>query len=527
MASTDYTWKPTAPDTGTGTWARPIDEAEQFYTSLAKAYQGTGRTFFAMTGFISFSVPVDGEESLDDTEERVIHALRKAWVRLRYDHPTIASRVRYDVEEKRCFKVYEMLRDVDERERWLVETFKVVDEGVSGTEWCNNDPPVPDLPTLFLIKSPRPPVSPTKSDDDDNGRFHADLILRSHHDIIDGMGALLLFSNLFAHAARAYTEADKYKLPKFGDEYTRLSPPLRVAAQIPSDLHPEHSARLREIRAFNAALRADVEIATLPFKSDQKGPGKHQRAALTLPLAQTDRLLNACREAGLSITHAYHAAIALVVRDMQERRNENERIVRYISYSLINERARCGESYGSSAHPAAVYHSVSGRALAIDLVVSAAVGTGAGTGALAEDLEVKRGEYMETAKRVRDFYLEIRSDKEHIFLVPSYWAMATPPHPSDGKTPSVPARNESPSVSISSMGVLDKVIEHGHGVFSLEDPWVTGEELGTGLGLFLGTWKGRLALSAAYNEAWHDEDGVMAFLESCNRVVFEGLGIAS
>lgn len=75
------------------------------------------------------------------------------------------------------------------------------------------------------------------------------------------------------------------------------------------------------------------------------------------------------------------------------------------------------------------------------------------------------------------------------------------------------------------MGVLDKVIHHEYGPFQLDDPWVTGEELGTGIGVFLSSWKGRLTLSAAYNDAWHDQREVMDFLECCNRSVFAGLEV--
>jgi len=44
---------------------------------------------------------------------------------------------------------------------------------------------------------------------------------------------------------------------------------------------------------------------------------------------------------------------------------------------------------------------------------------------------------------------------------------------------------------------------------------VEGEELGSGLGCFLGTWRGRLTLSAAWNESWHGKEEVEGFLESC------------
>ncbi|KAF9890972.1 hypothetical protein FE257_005229 [Aspergillus nanangensis] len=503
----DFAWKPTNPNR----WERNIDEVEQFYTSLAKAHEGTSRTFFAMTGFISFSLPIEKDVTRQITEERMREALQKAWIRLRYEHPTIGSRVEYNQEDQKCKKVYETFSETFPQTNWLDTTFRVISNGMSGRDWCNSDPPVPALPTIFLI------MSPSGID-----RVSADLVLRAHHDVIDGIGTLTLFNNLFSHAAQAYEQQSSYALPKFGDEWVRLSPPLRVAASIPPKLEEKQAERMRDILAFNVALKENVEVASIPFRKDQVGPGKHQRVEKTLSKDVTTRLLDACRRAGLSVTHAYHTATALSVRDAQEQ-GQSERKVRYINYSLINERPHCEDPYGTPAHPASVYHSVSGRCLFVDLTVPAL----SSTKDMISGDETARVEFMEASRVIRDYYMNIRDDPEHIKFVPSYWAMSTLPYPSDGKTPTIPARNETPSVSISSMGVIDRIIRQSHGKFDLEEPWVTGEELGTGLGLFLGTWKGRLTLSAAYNDAWHDKGDVLEFLDRCNQKTLQALDIGS
>ena len=75
------------------------------------------------------------------------------------------------------------------------------------------------------------------------------------------------------------------------------------------------------------------------------------------------------------------------------------------------------------------------------------------------------------------------------------------------------------------MGRIDNMIAHRHGAIEVYNPWVTGEELRSGLGLFLGTFRGELCLSAAYNDAWHDADSVMGFLRRCVDIVLSGLGI--
>ncbi|KAL2797244.1 hypothetical protein BJX66DRAFT_348879 [Aspergillus keveii] len=495
----NFDWKATQP----GRWERDVDEIEEFYTSLAKFFAGTGRVFFAMTGFISLSVPVESGSSLQETETKVEKALAKAWVRLRYDHPTIASRVQYNVAESKYQKVYETFSDTNSEDNWVKETFRIVEERVSGLDWCNSDPPVPDFPTLFLVKPPST----------DEGVFHADLVLRSHHDIIDGMGTLLLFNNLFTHAAQAY-ETPEGTTPMFGDEYKNLSPPLRVAAGLAATLEPELENTMKDVLEYNAAMSKGVEVASPPFNKANAIPGKHQRVAITLSAETTSKLQVKCRSLGLSVTHAYHAAIALAVRDLQERK-DTERSVRYISYCLINERHHCNDPYGTSAHPASVYHSVSGRGLSVDLAVPA---TGSTLARSSKD------EFIPIAQHMRDYYIAIRNNTDHIKLVPSYWAMKILPRPKDDP-PAIPPRNETPSASISSMGVLDNVIRHRYGSFSVDSPWVTGEEMGSGLGLFLDTWKGRLTLSAAYNDAWHGKDEVLGVLGMCNDIVLGALGV--
>lgn len=82
-----------------------------------------------------------------------------------------------------------------------------------------------------------------------------------------------------------------------------------------------------------------------------------------------------------------------------------------------------------------------------------------------------------------------------------------------------------PSVSIVNMELVDRIISPRYGAFKLYDPWVTGEELGTGLGVFLGTFKGRLSLNTAYNDAWHSKEEAVRFLVKCEEVRLDGFGL--
>ncbi|KAL4864565.1 hypothetical protein BDV12DRAFT_175992 [Aspergillus spectabilis] len=499
LDTADYSWA----QTSSVRWERDIDETEQFYTSLEKTYEGSGRCCFAITGYISFSV--------EGTELEVENALRKAWLRMRYENPTIASRVEYSGQRQRCTKVYEVVPSQEAQHNWLQSTFRVVRTKMSGLQWCNSDPPVPELPTLFMIKRSGRTM----------GLVNADLVLRCRHNIIDGIGTMMLFNNLFAHAAQALHQGEAYPLPTFGDEWTRLSPPFRVAAGVPPVLSKQQQTRLDKTVAWNAALKKGVEIASLPCREEPTKPGKHQRVAITLSTESTYRLLKACKALGLSVTHAYHTAIGIVMRDLQQRQ-ARPRTVRYINYSLLDERPQCEEPYNTPAHAASVYHSVSGECLAVDLTVPAA---SIGAPDQLFDYSVpRRNEYMRIASSVRRFDLQNLHNKHRLPMVPSYWAMITPRYPADNVTPAVPMGYQKASVSLSDLGTLDNTISTTHGAFELDNPWVTREHLVTGLGLFLGTWKGRLTLSATYNDAWHTRNDALVFLDRCNVVTIQALG---
>ncbi|KAF3046023.1 hypothetical protein E8E12_010394 [Didymella heteroderae] len=481
-------------------WEREVDEAECFYASLAKSYEGSGRMFFAITGFVSISVDLTNGSIGQDVEDALLD---------------------YDKERGKYFKTYNSFDPAHldfHTESWLSDTFISITPNMHGLDWCNSDPLAPRVPTLFVI-------TPPYSNDSRKGTVNLDLVFRSPHDIIDGIGTLQLLNKLLVTAARYHADPSSFELPLPGSECQNLSPPLRVAALIPPILTLDQQERLQNTISSNAALRQDAELLSVPFTQGEKVPGKHQRAALGLSIGDTNLALQACKALGTTVTHAYHASIALLLRDLRPSRTE-ARAARYINYCLVNERPNCAAPYSTPDHAAAVYHSVSGTSLALDLTIPS------GADRFKDhpsDAKEAQKEFRTLVDQVRDFYTSIRNSPENLALAPSFWSMATPhianPTSKWSLNTPVPAPNQSPSVSLSSMGKLDNVIAPQHGAFSTKNPWVTGEELGTGIGVFLGTWQGQLQLSAAYNEAWHDREEVRGFLERCCGIVWKGLGL--
>jgi hypothetical protein len=118
----------------------------------------------------------------------------------------------------------------------------------------------------------------------------------------------------------------------------------------------------------------------------------------------------------------------------------------------------------------------------------------------------------------------VRSDPEHIAMVPLYYDAITPLYPIEPRA-EIPPANPHPSVSISSLGVVDKIIEPRHGAFCLKNPWVAADEYSTGVGVFLATWKGRMRLSAGFNLAFHREGEVNEILERVREAVGVSPGV--
>ncbi|KAM0289405.1 hypothetical protein ACHAO9_006058 [Fusarium lateritium] len=506
MTSTQhYNWHQAKP----GIWQRDIDELEQFYSTMVTLYEGSGRMFFGITGHVSLSIENTKDMSSEKTELEVDKALRKAWLALRHAHPTLASQVTHDAGTNQWVKTYKEFQGEYEKNEWLVKTLVHISNGQTGNQWANSDPPAPKLPTMFIMNLP------SRHGNDDSHKIRRDLVFRSPHDIIDGIGTLIMLNNFITLAAEAYEKGDTYEPPALdGSETANLSPPYRVAAGIPNSLSQAQLERLDEMATQKsaAASASEVEILALPFRHGAEVPGRHQRVALTLPERETLQLLAACKKAGATPTHAFHAAAAIVMRDLQGRPAETKR-VRYINYILRNERSNCLPPYSSTRHPAAVYHSVSGQSLVVDMDLT-----------LTSE-QTSKDEFLSILETIKDFYLTVKQDEEFYILAPVMFSQATPALPPSLRPRPVPATNAHPSVSISSMGRTDTIVAPWTKAFSARDPWVTVEELGNGLGLFLGTFEGELCLSAAYNDAWHTEGDVRGYLERCKDVVLSGLGI--
>lgn len=513
-SKTKYVWR----EVSKGRWTRDLDEAEIFYASLQKAYEGTGRAFFAITGHISIDLAIEGYTSSADEGDRLTSALRQAWLKLRYSHPTIASFTEYDSNRGYLQKVYESSESSpsdEPHEEWLQKTFHLVTTELSSADWCNGDPPVPKLPTLFVL------TTPTGS-----SLIGRTLVLRSPHDIIDGIGTLQLLGILVKYVTEALDAKTSLRDTQWGSEHANLSPPLRVAAELPEESTDAVTTIFEQAQARSATLLADgPPLLTVPCHRNADVPAHHMRTALRLSQLKTAKIIEACRFMSVSVTHVYHAAAAILLANKQPRSTIARRM-QYVSYALVNLRSQCLPPYNSSAHAASVYHCTSAERFGIEFIVPSSLHSNPES-----DTRTRENEFQRVLKEIKSYYLTNRPSTEPMLLqvAPLLWRQGTPQISREAwmsATPlPVPSPNKYPSISMSSFGIIDTMIPAQLGNFSVHNPWVTGEELGNGIGLFLGTFKGELELSAAFNAAWHNVDEIQMYLHEIQELIELGLGL--
>lgn len=476
-------------------YERELDPAEMFYTSMAKTWEGTGHTYFGMNACLNFTVDSASSNADEDLVNRVTTAFKSAWMQLRNNFPTIAAEVVCDPISKKCKKVYNVPENAAEVDAWLKETFRVVSDKVSGKEFSRADKPVGRFATLFLL-----PAAFDLEQKSEDGSKEMSLLFRCGHDIVDGVGTLKLLNYLFNFATTAFTSHLPSQAMIYGNEPKKLSPPLAIAIGIRDSPTEEQLSDYKAIQTSNKEASKNFEVIGFPTKITAAMPKRSQLAELKLSKEETAKITKICKSFGVTATHLFHAAVALALASIQNR-TDHERKARYITYALMNLRGICEESSGLDLHPDSVLHTVSVKHLIVDLTIPA----------ISDNTKrPSRDELLNTLYCVRDFYRGNVVDADFIATIMTLFKAVTPPYPE--KVPAIPEPSTARAVSLSSLGLIDKLIGPQHGVFTISDISISAGEYSTGVGLFFGTFNAEMKLAAVYNEAFHEETTVTDFL---------------
>lgn len=430
-----------------GLWCRDADEIETWYAVMAKLYSGTGKSIFHITCHASLQLPFPNLDYVYGAGERLDKALQTAWLDLRRSHPCLSSTIEWYAETKSWRKQCYIPQSEQEEKAWLEETLKFVPGGITGEDLANSDLSVTNLPIL-LVTSPEDRRTHTCPSDDSSSvgslsasssstsisslaiMLRRDLVLRAPHDVLDGNGAFQTMQLLIANIARCYAQKLQPEASQaYNVEAMGLS--FRDAADCGKTLNPDQLQVLAE-GLNNPSPSSSANLISIPSTSNAMLPGRHQRAALMLNEECTRNLLEACRVVGITPTQAYHAAIALIMRDVQLRTIE-QHYLNYTCFVLMDGRQDCvtHSTIDPSQYALGVYHSASVLPATLEVVVpreSDAHPTPA----------QKKYDFIHAVMQMKIAYHKATSNPDQLALAPLIKAARTPVLP-DGWTEAPPS----------------------------------------------------------------------------------------
>ncbi|KAI0489563.1 hypothetical protein F4859DRAFT_156549 [Xylaria cf. heliscus] len=274
---------------------RPLGNLETFFKSLSDSGKPLNREHWT----IHFALRLNFPPSIADPAPH----LRRAWQILRLQHPTLGAVLREPEPGNDSNRASLSAGPLD-LEEWANDTFTVSREYAGASEL---------FPSLYSTPTATCYWLPAASE----------LVIRSSHWRIDGVGIALLgheFMTALAKVINAKPDAPLEDL---------LSPGLASSPPVPPSL--EDLAKAQSVYAPSGAHQEDPVLAAgadelvgiflrgvpsigLPTRESSAAavPGASERVATRLDPETTARVAAACREKGIKVTSAVHAAIVRV-----------------------------------------------------------------------------------------------------------------------------------------------------------------------------------------------------------------------
>ncbi|KAK6078945.1 hypothetical protein SCUP234_05871 [Seiridium cupressi] len=439
-------------ESSSGTFEKEFDGVEKIYRHISQVFKLTGREHWGL--YCSCKFQFRETSSAHETE----NALRGAWKALRNVYPGLA--VIPDGITKKIFNAGD-----PSLEKWTDETFIV--ERNKDVDGVVAEYPLKGLPSMYYFPKT------------------AEIMFLASHWRIDGIGTCMLLDRFFALLAGESVDS----MSDGGiSSLRRISPSMEDAFGAPpiaeSDTELENFAR----NYIDDHHRNALHAGGLSYRgSITTPPAKAADTTVVIDGASTTVLVNACKERGISVTSAVHAALANTVFALSPDSPE-----RYSTVLSVNMRNYLPQPYDGKEHAVQVY--VSGITPSV----------------------TRQSSFEDKAKYLTSSYKDWYSEKffRAMKLIYQYHSDALfkpKPRPENAPPPKPPS-----NVLLSSLGVVDKTIrsEHGEGAQSVK---VTGFRFGVSMMtrqmlLYVWTFAGKLTLSVNYNDAYHDAKAASEFL---------------
>ena len=246
-----------------------------------------GREHWSVTAIGSFALLPDAGATTEGRGSLLLPltTLRKAWMLLRFQHPSIAATASENTVDY-------IVPNTTALTQWAGETMNVVSSpGVTANDLVATLRPSPYMVGFFLPHTQQ-------------------FVLHTAHWRTDGYGILHLLNAFFdalASVLRAGPDMDPAAALAWGSEHARLAPAVEELLGIPGTPTPAIHAAAAECLATTALAAGSVG---LPWQRVAPQPGGTRGVRRSLAEPATKSVLAACKARGLRLRAAVHASLA-------------------------------------------------------------------------------------------------------------------------------------------------------------------------------------------------------------------------
>ncbi|KAI1382479.1 hypothetical protein F4677DRAFT_26925 [Hypoxylon crocopeplum] len=431
-------------------WERPVDGLEGYFVVMENISAGLcdGREHYLL-----FSKLKLGMVSTDVTP-----ALKHAWKQIRHEQPQIATTT------EGMKMVYE-IPDETALEEWLASTF-IVSPASDAEDLYQSVKPIKQATLYYLPKS-------------------SELLFRGHHHTLDGTGALL-FWHVYLSAL-----ASPIKDIEFGDEPARLAPIMEEVLG-----YPEQATQAQNEKATALFLSWAGSIPGIgPVSQLGAAPsGRCQNAELVFSNKTTEALVAACKDRGVSVTAAVHAAY---IRTIAKYADPKSKLAEYVTATQFNLRRYLPEPYSSSKHAVSVYYTP--LPYKVNLPASY------------WDIANSLHEYYQTSFRDNAEALELKGHFTRILC-------------GAVQTPEFLANPISKDALVSSLGIAERYVQREYGSGIKVKDLKIGVDVVMGMSMFFFyTFRDQLRLVYSFNDGFEKPENIQMYLEEVQAIIIEEL----
>ncbi|TDL17807.1 hypothetical protein BD410DRAFT_831293 [Rickenella mellea] len=310
-----YKWR--RDDTHPGRYKRQTYGGEIFADAHNSGRQGEMTLFIGVYATLSARL----------TSQELHRVLRRAWISLRWDVPTIAAQTMHDENAWISYDVAETRHEV---EKWAEHTV-LLREDVANLDELRYEvgqgimPPDDLVPQTYLYLAPSSPTT-------------FGVLMHTSHIPFDGSSLKILISRLFEHLAKYisdshYEEIQNAKM-RWGHEHSNLLPatvdilrkgePAQVdedgrtivnaIAEEPLDgpAYTETLAKIMRDLARYAPKKHTFKTFIEPPYDPLTMEPKTRRATHTFTLEESNKIILTARAENLTVNHLLHAAMCLL-----------------------------------------------------------------------------------------------------------------------------------------------------------------------------------------------------------------------